>query len=103
MTQQHPIGTKGRIGIWILPESSRTNDMFQGTTSLDTKEGISMTEPFTIQFNDLDTLQEALVIVRYDDRCVVVALSHKEDGDLQVVMNKDDARRLLEALNAAVN
>jgi len=76
--------------------------MFQGTTSLDNWKGISMTEPFTIQFNDLDTLQEALVIVRYDDRCVVVALSHKETGDLQVVMNKDDARRLLEALNAAV-
>lgn len=76
--------------------------MFQGTTSLDIREGISMTEPFTIQFNDLDTLQEALVIVRYDDRCVVVALSHKETGDLQVVMNKDDARRFLEALNAAV-
>lgn len=61
-----------------------------------------MTEAVTIQFEDLETKQEALAIVRYDDSCVVVALSHKEDGDMQVVMNKGQAKKLLEALKMAV-
>jgi hypothetical protein len=61
-----------------------------------------MTEPVTIQFEDLETRQEAIAIVRYDHSCVVLALSHKEDGDLQVVMKKEQARKLLEALKAAV-
>lgn len=61
-----------------------------------------MTEPITIQFEDLETQEEALAIVRYDDSRVVVALSHKKDGDMQVVMNKEQARKLLDALKAAV-
>jgi len=61
-----------------------------------------MKEPVTIKFEDLETRREALAIVRYDDSCVVIALSHKEDGDLQVVMSKEQASKLLEALNAAV-
>ena len=61
-----------------------------------------MTEAVTIQFEDLETKQEALAIVRYDDSCVVVALSHKEDGDMQVVMNKEQALKLLEALKTAL-
>lgn len=61
-----------------------------------------MIEAVTIKFEDLETKQEALAIVRYDDRYVVIALSHKEDGDLQVVMNKEQAIQLLEALKIAV-
>jgi len=61
-----------------------------------------MTEAATIRFEDLETRQEALAIVRYDETCVTVALSHKEDGDLQVVMSKDEAKQLLEALKVAV-
>ena len=61
-----------------------------------------MTEPVAIQFQDLDTKQEALVTVRFDDSCVVIGLSHKEDGDLQVVMSKEEAIRVMEALKAAV-
>lgn len=61
-----------------------------------------MTEAVTIQFEDLETRQEALAIVRYDDSCVVVALSHREDGDIQVVMNKEQAMKLMEALKVAV-
>jgi hypothetical protein len=63
---------------------------------------IMIKEALAIQFEDLETKQEALVIVRYDESCVVVALSHREDGDLQVVMNKEQATRLLEALQIAV-
>ncbi len=61
-----------------------------------------MTEATTIQFEDLETKQEALATVRYDGSCVVVGLSHKEDGDIQVVMSKAQAMKLLEALKTAV-
>lgn len=61
-----------------------------------------MREPVTIQFEDLETRQEAIVIIRHDDSSVVLALSHKDDGDLQVVMKKEHARKLLEALKASV-
>jgi hypothetical protein len=61
-----------------------------------------MNEAATITFSDLDSGDEALAIVRYDDHCVCVGLSLKSDGDIQVVMEKDKARALLEALQLAV-
>lgn len=103
MTQRHPIGIKDRIGIWTLLESNHTNATFLATIYPGIEEGVfMMTEPVTIRFHDLETQQEALAIVRYDDSCVVIALSHREDGDIQVVMIKEQARKLLEALEAAV-
>lgn len=55
----------------------------------------------TIKFEDLDEHDEALVIVRYDDDCVVLGLSLRTNGDLQVVMSKEYARQVIQALTEA--
>jgi hypothetical protein len=55
----------------------------------------------TIKFEDLDENDEALVIVRYDEGRVVLGLSLRTNGDLQVVMNKESARQVILALTEA--
>jgi hypothetical protein len=55
-----------------------------------------------IKFKDLDTSDEALVIVRHDEASVVLGLSLKSNGDVQVVMRKESARELYEALKKAL-
>jgi hypothetical protein len=62
-----------------------------------------MEQGTTIKFKDLDTSDEAFVIVRYDEASVVVGLSLKSNGDMQVVMKKADARELVEALKKATS
>jgi len=62
-----------------------------------------MKEPIIIKFKDLDTADEAVVIVRYNEASVVVGLSLKANGDMQVVMKKTEARQLIEALEKAIS
>ena len=59
-------------------------------------------EVVTIKFMDTDTNDEAVAIIRYDENSVAVALSLKSGGDIQVVMKKEDAKKLSEALKRAV-
>ena len=61
-----------------------------------------MKAPIIIKFNDLDTSDEALITVRYDEASVVVGLSLKSNGDMQVVMRKEEANALIEALKKAI-
>jgi hypothetical protein len=61
-----------------------------------------MEEVATITFEDLDTKSEAIAIVKRDADAVLLALSIRVDGDIQVVMRRVDARRLLEALQTAL-
>jgi hypothetical protein len=61
-----------------------------------------MEEVATITFEDLDTKSEAVAIVKRDAESVLLALSIRVDGDIQVVMRRVDARRLLEALQTAL-
>ena len=63
---------------------------------------VAMKHAATIKFEDLDEHDEALVIVRYDEDRVVLGLSLRANGDLQVVMTKEDGRRVLQALSEAV-
>ena len=56
-----------------------------------------------IAFTDLDTSDEALAIVRSSESSVVVGLSLKHNGDMQVVMKKQEARLLADALQKAVS
>lgn len=56
----------------------------------------------TITFHDPDRDDDGVVIVRYDDDCVWVCLSLKSDGDIEVTMRKEDAKRLAKALDAAL-
>jgi hypothetical protein len=61
-----------------------------------------MEEVAIITFEDLDTKSEAVAIVKRDAEAVLLALSIRVDGDIQVVMRRVDARRLLEALQTAL-
>jgi hypothetical protein len=62
-----------------------------------------MTEAATITFQDTDSSDEAVAIVRYDESRVSLCLSLKSDGDVEVVMKKADVEKLIEALKKAVN
>lgn len=56
----------------------------------------------TIKFTDLESADEALVFVRYDESAVALGLSIKSDGDMEVFMTKETARAVIKALQAAV-
>ena len=56
----------------------------------------------TIVFKDAESGEEALAIVRYNDKEVALCLSLKTNGDLEVVMPKESAISLLEALRVAI-
>jgi hypothetical protein len=60
-----------------------------------------MTEAATITFQDADSSNEAVAIVRYDETHVALCISLKSEGDIQVVMKKTDATALIEALKKA--
>ena len=61
-----------------------------------------MMEAASIRFIDHDTSDEAYVFIRYNESHVALGLSLMSDGDMEVVLNKEDARRVLEALRLAV-
>lgn len=61
-----------------------------------------MKESTTITFEDAESSEEAVAIVRYDQSNVALCLSLKSNGDMEVVMKKEDARKLIAALNKAV-
>ncbi len=62
-----------------------------------------MKEAATIKFKDAESSDEAVAIVRYDESRVAICLSLKSDGDVEVVMNKADAGKLVEALRNAMS
>jgi len=61
-----------------------------------------MTDAATIKFRDAESSEEAVAMVRYDEHRVAVCLSLKTNGDVEAVMSKADAQKLLEALKVAV-
>ncbi|HET8655018.1 MAG TPA: hypothetical protein VFL93_05855 [Longimicrobiaceae bacterium] len=56
----------------------------------------------TIIFEDADANGEALVIVRASQEHVGLAVSLKEDGDIEVFMPLEAAKQLLSALQNAL-
>jgi hypothetical protein len=57
----------------------------------------------TITFKDAESFDEAVAIVRRDENAVVLCLSVRHGSDVQVVMGKTDATKLLEALRTAIS
>jgi hypothetical protein len=57
----------------------------------------------TVTFIDVESKEEACVGVRSDETSVALFVSLKTDGDIDVCMSKDDARKLIEALKQATN
>ena len=62
-----------------------------------------MRQAATITFVDNDSKDEVWVFVRYDESKVGLGLSLKKDGDIEVFMSKDDAKKLIEALKLATS
>jgi hypothetical protein len=56
-----------------------------------------------ITFIDADSKDEAWVFVRYDETYVALGLSLRKDGDMEVCMSKEDAKKLIEALKQATS
>jgi hypothetical protein len=61
-----------------------------------------MNDAVTIKFTDLDSSDEALVLIRHDETSVVLGISLKSNGDIEVVMTKENARAVIHALELAV-
>lgn len=60
-------------------------------------------ETATIMIRDVDSSDEAVAIVRYDQDRVALCLSLKSNGDVEIVMSKADAGKLIEALKKATS
>jgi hypothetical protein len=62
-----------------------------------------MNELTTFTFIDAASSDEGCVIVRYSDESVAVAMSLSSNGDVEVVMQKQDLSKLIDALIEARN
>ncbi len=56
----------------------------------------------TAHFTDLESHEEGLAIIRAQAGEVALALSIKNDGDLEVFLSPEDCENLIKALHAAV-
>ncbi len=56
----------------------------------------------TIQFTDIDSGDEAVMIVRAAAGCVTLCISKMKNGDIEVVFPPEEGENLLEALRQAV-
>jgi hypothetical protein len=61
-----------------------------------------MKEIATIPFFDSNSSSEAVAIVRHDKSHVALCLSIKSNGDIEVVLTKSDATKLLNALKKVI-
>jgi hypothetical protein len=59
-------------------------------------------EAATINFQDASSSDEAVVVVRYDEKSAVVGISRKSDGDMEVALDQWTANSLPEALRKAI-
>lgn len=56
----------------------------------------------TIHFIDSDSGQEAMAIIRAGEGHIMLCLSLKEDGDIEVALPPTECERLLRALRQAL-
>ena len=61
-----------------------------------------MKEAATINFTEVDNSDDACAVVRYDEASVAICISLKSNGDMEVVMRKEDAKQLMDALKKAI-
>ena len=60
-----------------------------------------MKEVATIMIHDVESSGEAVAIIRPSNNCVSLCLSLKSGGDVDIVMDKADTEKLVEALKKA--
>ena len=61
-----------------------------------------MREIVTIKFNDADSGEEALAIIRAIEGQIALCLSLKQNGDIEVFFGSEEGERLMEALRQAI-
>lgn len=61
-----------------------------------------MEEIATIAFKERETGSDAAAIVKRDADSVALCLTIRNNGDILVVMTREDTRKLLDALQAAL-
>ncbi len=57
----------------------------------------------TIQFLDIESNDEALIIVRASNERIAFSVSKRKGGDIEVVLRPEEGKRLLEALRQALS
>ena len=62
-----------------------------------------MNELTTFTFTDTSSGDEVCVVIRYGDESVAVSMSLSSNGDVEVVMQKQDLSKLIDALIDARN
>jgi hypothetical protein len=62
-----------------------------------------MKDSSAFTFQEAESKEEAVAIIRYDKNNVSLCLSLKTGGDLEVVMSKEDAHKLILALSKCIN
>ena len=62
-----------------------------------------MREVATVVFTDVETSDEGIAIVRESPRGVALALSLASDGDVEVFLSRDDAKKVIAALQEAIS
>jgi hypothetical protein len=60
-----------------------------------------MIKSATISFRDVESGDDATLIVRYDAASVALCISLRSGGDIEVRMNKEDTKKVIEALSRA--
>lgn len=65
------------------------------------REEFDVTRSSAVEFHDLETGDDAVVIVRHDATSVALCVSLKSGGDVEVRMKKEEAKRVIEALSKA--
>lgn len=56
----------------------------------------------TIDFNDAESGDHALVIVRANDKVVALALSHLQNGDIEIFFTATECEEIIKALQEAL-
>ena len=62
-----------------------------------------MKELTTFTFNDAASGDEGCVVIRYGGDSVAIAVSLSKDGDVEVVMRKQDLSKFVDALTDAIS
>lgn len=63
---------------------------------------MSLKEADFFSFKDLGTDAEGLASIRFDEDLVAIGFTLKAGGDIDVAMSKEDAAKLRDALNQAL-
>ncbi len=58
---------------------------------------------YILKLRDLDESQDAMVLLRSYEKIIVIGISLENDGDIEVGLNKQQCKELIEKLSDMVN